>query len=333
MTWSRRTWAVAIVVGTLVTVGYVYLAIVVVPAWRADRIKSSKPEAQASARENERVSVRTAMLAVLAGAIAAAGAVYTGRTYALNKREAARTFELNRRGQRTDRFTRAVDQLGEDGKLDVRLGGIYALEQLAKESAEDHGPIMEVLCAYVRGHAPAKERERPVEEPLGEGPPADHEPGVQPWAPVGDPPVDIQAVITVLARRREDHDARARLKLDLRHADLRFVDIRGLPAPFAHLDGAIFFDANLTEAIVTHANLAGAYLDGAICFAADLSQADLSDAYLRGAYLTGANLTGANLTRANLTRANLTRANLTANLAGATFTGGTLTAANLNNAI
>lgn len=147
---------VAIVVGTLVTVGYVYLAIVVVPAWRADRIKSSKPEAQASARENERVSVRTAMLAVLAGAIAAAGAVYTGRTYALNKREAARTFELNRRGQRTDRFTRAVDQLGEDGKLDVRLGGIYALEQLAKESAEDHGPIMEVLCAYVRGHAPPR---------------------------------------------------------------------------------------------------------------------------------------------------------------------------------
>ena len=53
----------------------------------------------------------------------------------------------------TDLFTRAIDQLGSE-KLEVRLGGIYALERIARDSEKDHGPIMEVLVAFVRLHAP-----------------------------------------------------------------------------------------------------------------------------------------------------------------------------------
>jgi hypothetical protein len=62
------------------------------------------------------------MLAVLAGGIAVVGAVYTGRTFA-----------LTRRGQLTERFTRAVDQLGSD-KPDVVRGGIYALARPSPRS-------------------------------------------------------------------------------------------------------------------------------------------------------------------------------------------------------
>src|SRR6266702_335401 len=43
--------------------------------------------------------------------------------------------------------------LGSDN-LDVRLGGIYALERIASSSEVDRGPILEVLTAYVRGHSP-----------------------------------------------------------------------------------------------------------------------------------------------------------------------------------
>ena len=32
--------------------------------------------------------------------------------------------------------------------------GIYALERIAKESREDYWPVMEILTAYVREHAP-----------------------------------------------------------------------------------------------------------------------------------------------------------------------------------
>ena len=42
--------------------------------------------------------------------------------------------------------------------LEVRLGAIYALGQLAKTSREHHWPIMETLTAYVREHSPAQPR-------------------------------------------------------------------------------------------------------------------------------------------------------------------------------
>jgi hypothetical protein len=42
-----------------------------------------------------------------------------------------------------------MDQLGSK-EIDVRLGGIYALERIARGSKEDHPQIVEVLTAYVR---------------------------------------------------------------------------------------------------------------------------------------------------------------------------------------
>src|SRR3954471_6413642 len=45
--------------------------------------------------------------------------------------------------------------LGSD-KLAARLGGIYALERIARESKRDHWPIMETLTAYVRTYAPTQ---------------------------------------------------------------------------------------------------------------------------------------------------------------------------------
>jgi hypothetical protein len=56
-------------------------------------------------------------------------------------------------GQITERFTRAVDQLGSD-QLVVRLGGIYALERIAMNSPRDAATIAEVLSSYIRQHAP-----------------------------------------------------------------------------------------------------------------------------------------------------------------------------------
>jgi hypothetical protein len=91
----------------------------------------------------ERGRVRTAALAYLAGVVTATGAVFTGLT-----------FRLSRRGQATDRFSRAVEQLGHP-TVDVRLGGIHALGALARDSRTYHGPVVEVLSAYVREHAKA----------------------------------------------------------------------------------------------------------------------------------------------------------------------------------
>jgi hypothetical protein len=66
-----------------------------------------------------------------------------------------RQLEIGQEGQITERFTRAIDQLGSES-IDVRLGGIYALDRLAKNSSKDQDAITEILSAYVRGHSPWK---------------------------------------------------------------------------------------------------------------------------------------------------------------------------------
>jgi hypothetical protein len=72
------------------------------------------------------------------------------RTFAANRSAKAadaqsRTAE---QGHITDRFTAAVEQFGSD-KMAVRLGAIYALERISKDSRRDHWTIMETLTAYV----------------------------------------------------------------------------------------------------------------------------------------------------------------------------------------
>jgi hypothetical protein len=103
-----------------------------------------------------------------------------------------RTLQVNREGQITERFTRAIEQLGathndNSKNLELRLGGIYALERIARESEEDHWSIMEVLTAYVRQHAPwPPEEAQQVEEDAAEDPAL---------------AADIQAIMTVIGRR------------------------------------------------------------------------------------------------------------------------------------
>jgi hypothetical protein len=150
---------------------------------------------------------------------------------------------VNREGQITERFTRAIDQLGEtddDGnkRLEIRLGGVYALERIARDSEDDHGPIVEVLTAYVRKHAawlpkPSEANEDPHPEP------------------------DVQAVLTVLGRRFRYYGEVGRL-------DLAETDLRGSHLPGAHLEKAVLREAHLEKAYLPAAHLEGADLGEAI---------------------------------------------------------------------
>ncbi len=194
-----------------------------------------------------------------------------------------RTLRLNREGQVTDRFTKAIAQLGDE-RLAVRLGGIYALERIAWDSPRDHWPVMEVLTAYVRENAPWHETlSRPLQQGL-----------------FARPQPDIQAVLTVLGRRSRTVGREDSQRLDLRHTDLRGVRLDG-----AHLEGADFVGAHLDGAA-----LSGAYLHHARCDNASLRGAILTGAHLEGAMLLATTLDGAWLTGAHLQGANFQGASL-----------------------
>ncbi|MGW4960182.1 pentapeptide repeat-containing protein [Nonomuraea sp. NPDC004186] len=90
-------------------------------------------------------AIRGNVLAVATGLAAMLAVFYTAR----NADTARRTFQLGERGHDTDRFSKAVEQLGS-GQAPVRLGGLYALEQLAQNNPALRQTIVDVICAYLR---------------------------------------------------------------------------------------------------------------------------------------------------------------------------------------
>jgi len=59
-----------------------------------------------------------------------------------------KTYLMNREGQVTDRYTKAVAQLGDEN-LAVRIGGVYALQRVASDSLKERGVVRDVLVAFV----------------------------------------------------------------------------------------------------------------------------------------------------------------------------------------
>ena len=85
--------------------------------------------------QTARDAARGQLLTLGAGLFAAGALVFTARNFALSRR----TFELTEQRHATGRYATAIEQLGSD-KLDVRIGGIYALERIARDSAETTRP-------------------------------------------------------------------------------------------------------------------------------------------------------------------------------------------------
>jgi hypothetical protein len=178
----------------------------------------------------------------------------------------------------TERFTRAIDQLGHES-LDVRLGGIYALERITRDSEQDRSTIAEVLTAFVRGHAPWP-RSRPGQPP--EDLPVEDITPLQRWAP------DVQAALTVLGRREPAFGP----DLDLRHTDLRGANLRRAYLEDAVLEGACLQKANLSHAQLRAAHLEDAQLQGALLYGARMRSAHLERAQLQAGPRHSAELAG-----------------------------------------
>src|SRR5262249_22473514 len=81
----------------------------------------------AAALRVARDAARGRLLAFGTGVFAALALFYTARNFTLSRRTVEltlRTVQLTEQGQVTDRYTKAVDQLGAE-RRDVRIGGIY----------------------------------------------------------------------------------------------------------------------------------------------------------------------------------------------------------------
>ncbi len=244
-------------------------------------------------------------------------------------------------------LTKAVEQLGatreekayeeqtdENGKvskvavsrtvpnLEVRLGGIYALEKIAQDHLSLHWPIMEILCAYVRQNAgPA--RPPPPDYYSANALNRSAQQQERRRNDLCSLRIDIQSALNVIGRRPKTRqsfeaiqfsdpssDNPDRWRLDLRACHLANADLTGLSfdranfshaslecsvASFAHFTQAVFFNTHLEGTIFHKARIEGARLQNAC-----LDLADFSDAYLHAANLNQEQLKYARLNRVNL---------------------------------
>ncbi len=153
--------------------------------------------------------------------------------------------------------------------LEVRIGAILTLERIARDNPGDHIRVMDILCAYIRGNAPARDIR---DHDLGEWPGRPTDPSavrtrraedlsrrhsaLQSWIEaLPDPRTDIQVALDVIGRRAEARKLReeaaetrggeAGYRLDLRRARLYRCDLSPLDFRRARFGGVRLDGANL----------------------------------------------------------------------------------------
>ncbi|WP_443073308.1 pentapeptide repeat-containing protein [Streptomyces sp. NBC_01451] len=236
--------------------------------------------------------VRTTLLQVVGGLAVLFGAYATWRQLRVSQDGLRATQE----GYVTDRFSRAVDQLGSD-KLDVRIGGLHALWRIAEQSARDRAAVISIQAAYLRTHLPwppAGPQSPTADTPINDVPPLETR------------AADAQVALTalgVLCQHREQS------WVNLSITDLRRADCDGLWFPEVNFDRACMeaaglYRANLTQASLVsvnlrHADLTTAILRRARCVLSDLRAAKLVETDLCDADFTDTDLREANLRKAD----------------------------------
>ncbi len=194
--------------------------------------------------------------------------------------------KISEQGRIAEQISRAIDQIGaykqnfdnnKDNKpnIEARVGGIYSLERIAKDSDDDYEKIMDILCAYVR--VTALKKYKPMRE-------------------------DIQAAIDVLGTKKKSllFWRRDKFRVNLENCNLsgyRFSEL-SFNTYTDSSNGTIFDKSKFYQSKFYKTDLSYVSFDDAI-----LTEAYFEGATLRGARFEGTKVHGADFSKArNLTQ-------------------------------
>ncbi|MEH0441555.1 pentapeptide repeat-containing protein [Streptomyces scabiei] len=232
--------------------------------------------------------LRTMLVALGAAVVAGLGLMYTHLNLQHTRDRDREQAELTLEGQVTERYVEAIKLLGSDNETE-RLGGIYALERIMKDSEKDHWTVVEVLASFVRNHCERQDDTHIVE--------ADGEHGT---LTVSNPPTrDGVVAFEVLCRRPDRPEAH---RVDLRNVTLHEVHIEG-----GRLQDFDLSEADLRNATFIDCNLESARLNRAVLEEATLATCNLSKVTFDGASLAGARLHNVSLEKTSFRSAQMAR--------------------------
>ena len=220
---------------------------------------------------------------VIAGSLAIPLAIWRAVVADKQASSAQNQTAIAQQGLLNERFQKAAEMLGS-ALLSVRLGGIYALQGLIEEHAEQYYVrCMRLLCAFVR-NPPADEQLTPL---------SDRE--MTRWRGSIRLRADVQAVIDMMRSRDDRLIGLEKLKgftVDLRGADLRGSNLWGV-----NFTGVDLRDADLSGAYAVGANMSNVVLSGARLYKTMLALANLSGALFTGADISRTWFCGKSLIR------------------------------------
>src|SRR5262245_19372022 len=119
-----------LVIGTAV-LWLLFLFLWKVPKWQVANITDEKDRLATES------GFRQTLVQFVGGVALLGGLYFTAQTLRTSQetlRVNQKTLETTQQRQITERFAKAIEQLGDKEQLMVRLGGIYALERIAKDS-------------------------------------------------------------------------------------------------------------------------------------------------------------------------------------------------------
>jgi uncharacterized protein YjbI with pentapeptide repeats len=312
-----------LVLGAIVLVIAVVALLIYWPKRQVSHLRNLNSDAYFDA-ENE---ARRTLVQMVGGLFVLIGLFFTWQNLVLTQHSSQEAIKLSESGQITERLTRAIDQLSsnaedrggtseagkhlENRNMPVRLGGIYALEMIAKQNESYHWQIMEVLAAYLRQYAPRGSDAQVKSEDMA--------------LTRSEAKADIAAAVTVIRRRD-----RSRADKENEQLDFGGTNLQGLAFSEAIMRGANFSNSQLREARFDQAHLERAIFRGAHLFQAHFDGAILTGAVdFSGAWLVKTQFVNCDLENANFANAHLigTDFRKVKTLNGATFDGADLTGA------
>ena len=264
----------------LALVGIVLVCSIVLPALGWGWLRSG---AGAGGAESNSTTIRNLGF-LIAGVLALVFAVWRGVLAQRQADTAQRQSETSQQGLLNERYQKGAEMLGSE-VLPARLGGIYALQQLAEDYPQKyHLRITRLLCGFVRLSASGPR----IESGPGASVEKDREPKTL--------RADIQDAMQAIVARSP-----AGIALEAKRGMKLYLND-------SYLSNLQLLDAYLAYARLTNANLSRAVLTGANLSFARFRIANLSGARLRGANLSEADFWGANLCGTVLRNANISGA-------------------------
>jgi uncharacterized protein YjbI with pentapeptide repeats len=275
-----------LIIGFLVILACLFI-IIFLPRQQAKRLKNKDVEKRLEF-ENE---TRKTVIQILGGIAFFSTFYFSYKTYLLSNEQ-----------QITNRFTETIKLLS-DSNREIRIGALYALERLCKDSEKDKVSIIQIINAYIRNRAPQSSKNLLngfVDSSLNKALSDDYScPFYHPSNDVyafhvdtTKQELDIQVAITILGANNS-----GQVHLNFTGLDLQAINFRGL-----NLSNSDFSYCNLTNDDFENATVDSCKFDNALAnntnFAvtkarkstfensllqeANFYQADLSNSYIGG---------------------------------------------------